>query len=198
MAKAVRLEVFGAGDTGAPAARVDAEALEEARLASFEQGYKAGWDDATAAQQDEQTRLRSDVSRNLQELSFTYHEARGHLLKGLAPLFEQICARVVPELAAGAIGGVVQEALQPLAEAAIESPVTIVLNPGARSAVEAALAAGVAPPFRIVEEPSLAEGQLYLRWKEGEEHIDMDAAIASIRAAVSDFFQEQEALKDHG
>lgn len=197
MAKAVRLEVFGDADM-TTAAVVDPEALEEARLASFEQGYKAGWDDATATQQDEQTRLRSDVSRNLQELSFTYHEARGHLLKGVWPLFEQICARVVPELAAGAIGGVVQEALQPLAEAAIEHPVILVLNPEARAEVESVLASGAAPPFRIVEEPSLAAGQLYIRWEEGEEHIDMDAAIASIRAAVHDFFHEQEALKDHG
>lgn len=198
MARAVRLEVFSVGEAGAQAATVDSEALEEARLASFEQGYKAGWDDATTAQQDEQIRLRNDVARNLQELSFTYNEAHGHLLKGLAPLFEQICARVVPELAANAIGGIVQEALQPLAEAAIERPVTIVLDPGSRTAVEAALAGTSAPPFHIVEEPSLAEGQLYLRWEEGEEHIDMDAAIASIRAAVNEFFHEQEALKDHG
>jgi hypothetical protein len=35
---------------------------------SFEQGYSAGWDDAVAAQQDDQGRIRTDLARNLQSL----------------------------------------------------------------------------------------------------------------------------------
>jgi hypothetical protein len=55
------------------------DAVEEAKVASFEQGYKAGWDDAVAAQSEDQTRIRADLARNLQSLSFTYQEARSHM-----------------------------------------------------------------------------------------------------------------------
>ena len=68
---ALRLEVFDtvtAGD-GAPRPLVEASALDEAKVASFEQGYSAGWEDAAAAQEGDQTRIRADLARNRSELA---------------------------------------------------------------------------------------------------------------------------------
>ena len=50
---APRLEVFDTAiaTDGTPQPLVEVTAVEEAKVASFEQGYSAGWDDATAAQQ---------------------------------------------------------------------------------------------------------------------------------------------------
>jgi flagellar biosynthesis/type III secretory pathway protein FliH len=194
----VRLEEFESEARSEPAATLDADAFEEARLASFEQGYQAGWDDAAAAQDEDQRRLRADVAHNLQELSFTYHDARGHILRSLAPLLDQICARVVPELAARSIGEIVRETLMPMVEAAADQPVTIVLNPSSRTAVESALADIAAPLFNIAEEPSLGSGQLYLRFDESEQEIDIDAAVATIGAAVEAFFNGTGELREHG
>lgn len=193
MPRPVRLETFTAaprrGSETEPAL-VPADAVEEARLDSFEKGYKAGWDDAVAAQEDEDQRLRADVGRNLQGLSFTYHEARGHLLRGLAPLLEGICSRILPQVAQAALGGIVCETMEPLAEQALDRPVTLVLNPQARPVVEAALSESAAPPVIFVEEPSLAPGQMHLRWDAGEKRIDLDAAVAEITAAVTAWFAE--------
>ena len=193
MPRPVRLETF----SGAPrrqsaeeASLVPADAVEEARLDAFEKGYKAGWDDAVAAQEDDAQRLRADVGRSLQALSFTYHEARGHLLRGLGPLMEGICSRLLPQVAQAALGGIVCEALEPLAEEALDRPVTLVLNPEARPLVEEALSESAAPPVDFVEEPSLAPGQLHLRWDGGEQRIDLDAAVAEISAAVAAWFAE--------
>jgi len=195
----LRLEKF---EEPAPSiAAVDApeiDATEEARLAAFEQGYKAGWDDAAAAQDEDQRRLSADVGRNLQELSFTYHEARSHLLRGLVPLIHQICERVVPEVARQAVGEIVVAELLPLAEAAASRPVTIVLNPASRPAVESALAAGHAPPCKILDEPSLGEGLIYLRLDDTEVQIDLDEATAAIGAAVQAHFNIAEEMKEHG
>lgn len=193
MPRPVRLETFSAAprrQSVQEAALVPADAVEEARLEAFEKGYKAGWDDAVAAQEDEAQRLRADVGRNLQGLSFTYHEARGHLLRGLGPLMEGICSRLLPRAAQAALGGIVCEALEPLAEEALDRPVTLVLHPEARPLVEAALSESAAPPVDFVEEPSLAPGQLHLRWDAGEQRIDLDAAVAEIAAAVAAWFAE--------
>src|SRR5690554_3073622 len=105
---------------GATPERVSKDMLEETRLAAFEQGYKAGWDDSSAAKEGEQRHLRADIARNLQELSFTWNEARAHVLRSVAPLVEQMCTRVVPEVARAAIGQTVLAELQPLLETVAE------------------------------------------------------------------------------
>lgn len=190
-ARRVSLEVLSAApaDGAVPGTLVlPAEALEETKLAAFEQGYKAGWDDAAAAAAAEADGARREASQALQGLSFGFHEARGHLLEGLGPLLEDICARVLPELAQAALGPVVREALMPLAEQALERPVTIALHPAARAAVEEALAAGPAPPVDLLEDSDLAPGEIQLRAGGEERRIDLDAAVAQIRHAVTDFF----------
>lgn len=186
----LRLEVF---ETEVPAAAPDTVvtnigAMEEARLAAYEQGYTAGWDDAVAAQSDDQTRLRSDLARNLQSLAFTYHEARNHILRAVEPLFSTVLARLLPDLARQALAPRIVEALAPLAELTSETPVQLVLNPAARPAVEAALAGASALPVEIVEEDTLGEGQAYLRLGAQETRLDLDRAVDEITAAVRGFF----------
>jgi hypothetical protein len=44
---------------------IEAGAMDEARLALYDQGYSAGWDDAMAAQTDDQFRIRADLARHL-------------------------------------------------------------------------------------------------------------------------------------
>lgn len=186
----LRLEVFETGEGRPPAGTVvtDAGAMEEARLAAYEQGYTAGWDDAVAAQGDDQTRLRADLARNLQGLAFTYHEARGHILRAVEPLFSTILARLLPELARLSLAPRIVEALTPLAEAAADTPVQLVLSPLARPAVEAAIAEASALPLEIHEEETLGEGQAYLRLGTRETRIDLDRAVEEIAAAVRGFF----------
>lgn len=196
MAGRLRLEAFDPPAAATPAA--EDTAGEEARLQAFEAGYKAGWDDAVAAAEDDQTRMRADLARNLQALAFTYHEARGHVLRSLEPLLREMSSRVLPEIARRALGPMVVEALRPLAAGLAGASIAVVVNPCSRAAVEAALALEPALPFALVEEPSLGPGQVYLRFGPSETRVDLDGAIAAIAAAVEDFFHPAEELRRHG
>jgi flagellar assembly protein FliH len=195
----LRLEVF---ETATPPADTtvvtDIGAMEEARLAAYEQGYTAGWDDATAAQAEDQTRLRADIGRNLQALGFTYQEARTHLLRAVEPLLLDITASLLPVLAREALAPVVLETLMPLAEQAADAPVRLVLNPSARPAVEGLVTAATGLPLTIVEEPTLGEGQVYLRLGETETQVDLDRAVAAVTAALRDFFALSREEAPHG
>lgn len=166
---------------------------EEARLAAYEQGYGAGWEDAVAAQTDDQSRIRADLARSLQALGFTYQEAREHVLRALGPLLQEVVGRLLPQTARQALAPVIAETLMPLAEQLADAPVTVVLNPAARPAVESLLTRA-ALPFAIADEPTLGEGQAYLRMGSSETHVDLDHATAQIVAAVRGFFglSEQE------
>jgi hypothetical protein len=187
---ALKLEVFDAEPKMAKSQTVilDRGALEDERLASYDTGYRAGWDDASAASDGDQTRIGAELSRNLQNLSFTYHEARNHVLKAVEPLLLQIVGQLLPELARETLGPFVLETLMPLAEGLGDAPVALVINPAARPGVEALLEHAIGLPLTIAEEPSLGEGQVYIRLGTVETQVDLDKATADIAAAVRGFF----------
>jgi flagellar biosynthesis/type III secretory pathway protein FliH len=189
---ALRLEVFDSEPDGSSGRSetvvLDTLALEEAKLASYETGYSAGWEDASLAQQSDTARVSADLARNLQSLSFTYHEARAHVLKAIEPLLMEVVGRLLPELARQALAPVVWETLRPLADGLVDAPISLVLNPVARPAFEALLAQATGLPLTLVEEPTLGEGQVYLRLGDVEREVNLDLAITEISAAVRGFF----------
>jgi flagellar biosynthesis/type III secretory pathway protein FliH len=187
---ALRLEVFDtaiAAD-GSFQPMVEAIAVEEAKVASFEQGYSAGWDDAVAAQQGDQTRIRADLARNLQSLAFTFQDARSHVLQAIRPLMLEMVNRILPEVAREALAPTVLDALTPLAEEMADAPLTLVLNPGVRGQVEDLVTQATGLPMVIEEEPSLPEGQVYIRFGRTETKVDLSQTTADIAIAVRAFF----------
>lgn len=186
----LRLEVFETEprETGGGSVVIDQVALEDVKLASYDTGYSAGWEDAVAAQSSEQGRMREDLARHLQALNFTYQEARMHVLKAVEPLLVEIVGRLLPDLARDTLAPVVLETLMPMAEAMADTPVTLVMNPAARPAIELLLERATGMPLILQEEETLGEGQVYLRLGTSETRVDLDRAIADISAAVRGFF----------
>lgn len=188
---ALKLEVFESAEraSGRPDTVVlDTLALEEAKLASYDQGYNAGWEDAVGAQGEDQTRIKADLARNLQALSFTYQEARLHVLRSLEPLLGGIVERILPALAQASLAPMILEVLRPIAEGAAGPPVTVVLHPSARAAVEELLQGTAGLPVEIRDEETLGEGTAYIRLDSAETQIDLDDAVRRIAQAVHDFF----------
>lgn len=166
--------------------------LEEHRLEAYEQGYKAGWDDAAAAQSEEQSRVAADFARNLQELSFTYHEARSQILKSLKPLFKEMVSKVLPGLAQNNLAQSIVDEVMSVANAQTEAGIEIVISPTNHAALEQLLAAQNAVDITIIDEPSMAEGLAYLRFADTEKQIDLDSVLISVTQAVEGFFEQQE------
>lgn len=187
---ALRLEVFDTASApdGTMQPLVEATAVAEAKVASFEQGYSAGWDDAVAAQQDDQTRIRADLARNLQSLSFTFQDARSHVLQAIRPLILEMVNRLLPEVAREALAPTVLEAVMPLADTLADAPLTLVLNPSVRRQVEELLAQVPGLPMVIDEEPTMPDGQVYIRFGSAETKVDLAQATADIAIAVRAFF----------
>ncbi len=186
----LRLEIFESGDPGGSTETVvlDAAALEEARLASYDSGYAAGWEDATAAQAGDQSRIRAELARNLQALSFTYQEARSHVLRAIEPLLTETVGKLLPEIARASLGGIVLDALMPMAETLADAPVVMVLNPASRPAVETLISEATGLPIVIEAEATLGEGQVYLRLGGSETCVDLDRATVEIMTALRGFF----------
>ena len=187
---ALRLEVFDTAPApdGSMQPLVEATAVEEAKVASFEQGYSAGWDDAVAAQQGDQTRIRADLARNLQSLSFTFQDARSHVLQAIRPLILQMVDRLLPAVAREALAPTVLETVMPLAEGLADAPLTLVLNPTVREQVEDLVSKATGLPMVIDEEPTLPEAQVYIRLGAAETRVDLAQVTTEIASAVRAFF----------
>lgn len=183
------LESFDAGVARPAQAEPDAVAggMAEIRLAEYERGYAAGWEDAAAAHEQTAARARTDLADTLRELSFTYHEARAHVLKAIAPLLRAMTDALLPELARATLGASAVALLRAEAEALAGAPVEIRVAPGDGEVVSAALDETAALPARVVEDPALAAGQVRFAFGGEERLLDTAALLASMRNLVADF-----------
>ena len=181
------------GASGSPAS-----ALTEAdRMAAYEQGYQAGWDDAARAEAEDQSRIGTEFARNLQELSFTFHEARAHVIQTMEPLLTEIVGTLLPALIAESLGDTVLQELQPLIEACADTPIDLAVAPESRPALERRLPEPALATVRITEEPSLAAGQVYLRMGRTERKIDLSGAQDRIDQAIRALLAQNERILKH-
>ncbi|MCA8878633.1 MAG: flagellar biosynthesis protein [Rhodobacteraceae bacterium] len=199
MGRTLVLEDFGGPLDALTAAGRGAALPEEQRLAAFEDGYQAGWDDAARALSESHQKLSADLAQNLGDLAFTFHEARAHVLKGVEPLLRQMVSRILPDVARHALPGLVVEMLDDMVKTSASAPVILKVSPESRAEIEAVLPTKPGFPLEVREEPTLAEGQVFIRTGEVEQAVDLTAALTEIEAAVDDFFNlNDERLQAHG
>ena len=172
--------------------------LEEHKLEAYEQGYKAGWDDAASAQSDEQSRITSDFARNLQELSFTYHQARGQILTSLEPLLKEMVSKVLPKLVRSNFQQIIVDEVLEIAKENSEATIEIVIAPNNRPALERLLETKNNLSVSIVEETTMADGLAYLRFADNEKQIDLEGVLSGLSQTVGEFFEQHEKVTVNG
>ena len=183
------LEDFGGTLRGRPVSITDIS-LEEERLASFEKGYQAGWDDAAKSQAEDQRSVTADLAQNLQDLTFTYEEAYAAVLQSLRPLLEQMVTTVLPTISQQTLAPRLAELLRERVKAHGQQTFEIVTAPGDMTRMEILTQALPEMQIALRQDDTLAVGQLYLSFGDAEEEIDLKSVLDAIEQAVSGFFEE--------
>ena len=189
MPQPLRLEIFEIPQAPDSPALLMPEEIEDLRLNAYERGYVAGWDDGGKQTDADESTRRAAIERQIEQLSFTYHEARGHLLKAIEPLIVAIVGCVVPMAARVSVVPLAIEHLMPLAHAAAESPITLRIGIGDRGRYEAAFAGLILPPIDLVESDAMAPGQAEFTFGALDTRIDLTQAAEAIGRAVTSFYQ---------
>jgi flagellar assembly protein FliH len=195
----LRLELFDSPSVDN--ARVGGDGIdgETTRLAAYEDGYKAGWDDATRSQNELQSTVTTDLAGHLQDLAFTFHEARAHVLAGVSPMLMDVLGQLLPAMAKAAFPALVAEKLQSIIDEASNAPITLVISPESREALLSVLPADPGFPLTVREETTLASGQVFLRFEGRETEIDIDRVADELLSATRDFFADnEERIAVHG
>jgi flagellar biosynthesis/type III secretory pathway protein FliH len=172
--------------------------LEGQKLESFEKGYRAGWDDAVAAQSDEASRISSAFGQHLHDLSFTYHEAYGQMMAAVTPLLTELVETFLPETVRATLGQHIAEQLEKRAQEIGQLEVEVAVAPSRIDAVAPMLDGGFSFPLRLVADDTLAEEQADIRFGGQERQIDLGDLIASVTEAVQGFAHDNERIRDHG
>ncbi|WP_294229816.1 hypothetical protein [uncultured Shimia sp.] len=166
------------------------EGNEDEMLESFEQGYKAGWDDAISAKSEEHASVSAALAGRLNDLSFTYHEAREAILADLAPTVEKAIMTVLPELARQAVGALAVEQLHKIVRENSETPVVLSTAPDCYQPVIDVLPEDKKLPVEVVRDESLAEGQVRFEFAQRERLIDLSEVLEAVAGAMTAFTHE--------
>jgi len=172
-------------------------ALEDQRLASFEKGYSAGWEDAFSAQEKDQSRVTGNLADSLGDLSFTYHEAMTELMGAVEPVFHSLVRLVLPEIMAQTFGQHIVELLSEMARSQASGPASLIVPTGTGASISSILAQELPMPVKITEDAAIETGRAYLRLGASEREIDSTSLLDSIRDAVDAFkYQTRKELKN--
>ncbi|MGX9355917.1 hypothetical protein ACS3SW_12405 [Roseobacteraceae bacterium S113] len=174
------------------------EAQESVRLEAYEDGYKAGWDDAVGANQAEQMQVAADLAQNLRDMSFTYQEACTHVSKSLHGVFDAMMSLFLPEVARVALAPKVGEYLQSLPLNSDNMNVVLSVAPESKSVM--ARLVDMLPDIdcQILEDTALTAGQVVIGLGDGEVSIDFDALLQDMRATLEAFKYENQEEAAHG
>lgn len=177
------LESFdGNSITVGPVSTVEPEKI---KAAAFEAGYSSGWEDAKDAERNGTQRIEAEFERNIQSLTFTYHEAvdrvRGELSRFLEELVDVLIPALVPEL----VREHLRAELLNIADPLLEPPVEIVVSPDCRDWVETMLGDDFSLDIAVVEDHELVAHQVYLRTGNCETEVNMAPLISKLKSQLS-------------
>lgn len=192
------LEDFGPQTQMDGANVITDDALEEARLASFESGYQAGWDDASAAHAAEQSNISSDFAQNLRTLTFTYQDAHRDVLEKLKPILTQMVETILPDAAHATLGSRVVFEVMQIAEDHSTQRIDLIMAPESRTKLEI-IALKIQPGLvHFIEDETLSNGQIFLRFGNRERRIDLDYLLRDLKIKIHDFAMEFEGKDQNG
>ncbi|MCG7521092.1 ABC transporter ATP-binding protein [Ruegeria sp. Ofav3-42] len=176
---------------------LDEDALEEQRLAAFEQGYSAGWEDAVQAQVQSQGQVSAELAKSLEDMSFTYHEAMNRMSLSLEPMFQSLMQAVLPKTLDRGFAVRLVEQLTDMARTQIGQPMQIFVPTGCVVEVEALIRGEFSSPTQVVEDPSLETGQARLKVGISQREVDCSELLAAVDQAFQAYvFQAKEAVNN--
>ena len=157
---------------------------DETRLAIFDEGFQAGWDDATQALRTEADTALSGISQRLQDMSFTFEEARTKLLGAQVPVLTQMIGKVLPAAAEASLAPRLRQEIDRMLAGELEGSITISVAPQSLEAMENCLQSVMTRPFSVAPDPLLEPGEVLLEVGERAREVNCDHFVQEISGAL--------------
>ncbi len=189
-------EVSEAGSANSHATPAD-PSLENLRATAFEAGYASGWDDAKTADEQARNRVQAEFERNVEAISFTYHEAVDRVRSELKAFIDALISEFLPEILPTALREHVRSELLSIAEKKIELPIEIVMSPNCSELVSELAEGDFASNMELVEDASLAPNQVFVRIGESEKEINLAPLISELKFQLGAMTESKARLQNY-
>ena len=188
---ALRLEDFGARGQAPGMASVD-HANDR-----FDDGYNAGWDDAMAQVEAEQSRVAAQLAERLTGLERDQRAAMTTALMTLEPALRDVFDKLLPSTVERAFLPILLEEVEAVLDAGTEC-LTLVVAPEDAAPVARLLERGgiAAERVTVTPEPALSMSQALIRWTGQERQIDLEGVLTALDDALETFLATMDRGQD--
>lgn len=194
------LDLEDFGSFAAPA-ETASDRRESERLRAYDEGYATGWAEAQAdaraaavAAQDQGGALRARI----EELGFTFQEARAHVMQAVAPMLRAILEHGLPQVLHATLGARLEQEFALMIESYGDQPMTLHVAATDRARIVADLDNAMGLPLDIAADTSLEGGQMVLAAGPFEHEIDIAAFSAHLTEILSSIEHSNKDLLAHG
>lgn len=167
------------------------ESFESLREQAFNDGIKSGADAASRAFEAEKIRTLTPILEALNDMAFAQIEARQMVLGSLQPMIDEMVNSILPQCAAEGLGAEISAVVSRAFEKSPQCQIVIAVAPESVSSIQQLLASAKAD-YSVVPDATLDELGAKISWQGGHDEINLNAAIADIRTAISNFFTTTE------
>lgn len=199
--RALDLEDFGSLAAPDPGPETSGDQRESERLRAYDEGYATGWaeaqDDARAAAEAAQAQGEALRAR-IEELGFTFQEARAHVMQSVTPMLRAILEHGLPQVLHATLGARLEQEFAAMIASYADEPMNLRAAPGDRAEILADLDGWTALPLAVTADPSLESGQLVLAAGPFEHEIDIAAFSAHLAEILNSIEHTNKEILAHG
>jgi Flagellar assembly protein FliH. len=178
----VKLEAFEADVEREEKISLDAVELEAAQLAAYEKGYAAGWDDCGASRLTEETSLREEILKGLQDLTKDHGKLRQEFVNAVEALLNAMLEKVIPEIRKASIEEFIIQNLNDILAENENSP-CLTVHPNMIEIVKSIVSENT-DHIRIIGDASYDIGQVEISFGDGGISADFEKIFSDFPIAT--------------
>ena len=199
--RALDFEDFGSLAAPDTPAETPADHRESERLRAYDEGYATGWAEAQADARAaaEAAQAQGDALRaRIEELGFTFQEARAHVMQAVTPMLRAILEHGLPQVLHATLGARLEHEFALMIESYGDEPMTLHVAATDRAQIAASLDSTMGLPLEVATDVSLESGQMVLAAGPFEHEIDIAAFSAHLAEILGSIEHSNKDLLSHG
>lgn len=166
--------------------------LEEEKLAAFEQGYQAGWDDSLKTSESSDKDALEKIVKSISEIGDARDEINHQIFSNMKSFVDELINSIIPEILHETLGFQIKSLITESLEKRQSNEITVYLSSEENSAAELVSESLSELPVRIEKADSLSGSQVRVTFSDGcEQEMDNEALVRNIRTSVKDFFENE-------
>ncbi|MEM9796293.1 MAG: hypothetical protein AAF919_07375 [Pseudomonadota bacterium] len=175
-------------DFASPAAARSSRMPTPKPPSDYDNGYAAGWEDASNQSEMDGARLSSELHTHLMSLQADHADVARQVIAGLEPLLHDIFDKLLPRAVERSFVTILLEEIRN-ADAEADGALRVLVAPEEAASLAQLIArTDLAPRQITVEpEPALALSQALIQWDGEERRIDMDAVLGALDDALDTY-----------